>query len=152
MKVSEQRLLKELKMINNNLPKDYYAEPVSKDNLYIWKAIIPGPKNSPFEGGKFKISLNFPNDYPWKPPKVKFITKIYHPNISENGGICLDILQSNWSPSLNIATLLLSICSLLTDPNLDHGLRPEIVNICKLNKIIYNQNARKWTELYAMGT
>lgn len=85
--------------------------------VFHWQAIILGPGDSPYSGGVFILNIAFPNDYPFKPPKVSFMTPIYHPNINEKGGICLDILKDSWSPALTISKVLLSICSLLTDPN-----------------------------------
>lgn len=76
-----------------------------------------GPPDSPYSGGVFFLLIHFPTDYPFKPPKVNFTTKIYHPNINSNGSICLDILRDQWSPALTISKVLLSICSMLTDPN-----------------------------------
>ena len=73
--------------------------------------------DSPYDGGVFFLDINFPQDYPFKPPKVRFQTKIYHCNVNDKGGICLDILKDNWSPALTVSKVLLSICSLLTDPN-----------------------------------
>jgi len=76
-----------------------------------------GPEGSPYAGGVFFLKIQFPQDYPFKPPKVTFRTRIYHCNINSQGAICLDILKDNWSPALTTSKVLLSICSLLTDPN-----------------------------------
>merc|ERR1719507_1080864 len=70
-----------------------------------------GPPDSPYQGGVFFLTIHFPTDYPFKPPKVAFTTRIYHPNINSNGSICLDILRSQWSPALTISKVLLSVCS-----------------------------------------
>merc|ERR1711861_97951 len=86
--------------------------------MFNWQATIMGPPDSAYEGGIFFLNINFPSDYPFKPPKVTFTTKIYHCNVNSNGSICLDILQSQWSPALTVSKVLLSVCSLLTDPNL----------------------------------
>ena len=107
--------------------------------------------SSPYEGGVFFLSIRFPADYPFKPPKVKFITRIYHPNINANGGICLDILKDQWSPALTISKVLLSVCSLLTDPNPDDPLVPEIARLYKTKRKQYEKTAGEWTRKYAMG-
>ena len=93
-----------------------------------------GPSASPYEGGVFFVQIHFPPDYPFKPPKVNFQTKVYHPNVNSTGSICLDILKEQWSPALTISKVLLSICSLLTDPNPDDPLVPEIAHILKTDK------------------
>ena len=79
------------------------------DDIFNWSATIMGPKDSVYEGGLFKISIKFPERYPFKPQKCKFITRIYHPNINSSGAICLDILKNEWSPALTISKVLLSI-------------------------------------------
>jgi len=108
-----------------------------------------GPDDSPYSGGVFFLNIHFPPDYPFKPPKVSFTTKIYHPNINANGSICLDILKDQWSPALTISKVLLSISSLLTDPNPDDPLVPEIAQIYKNDRERYNTTAREWTGRYA---
>lgn len=109
-----------------------------------------GPPDSPYAGGVFFLSIHFPTDYPFKPPKINFTTKIYHPNINATGSICLDILKDQWSPALTISKVLLSICSLLTDANPDDPLVPEIAHIYKLDRPKYEANAREWTKKYAV--
>ncbi|XP_038591757.1 ubiquitin-conjugating enzyme E2 D1b isoform X2 [Micropterus salmoides] len=106
--------------------------------------------DSPYQGGVFFLTIHFPTDYPFKPPKVAFTTKIYHPNINSNGSICLDILRSQWSPALTVSKVLLSICSLLCDPNPDDPLVPDIAHIYKNDKEKYNRVAKEWTQKYAM--
>ncbi|XP_006923103.2 ubiquitin-conjugating enzyme E2 D2, partial [Pteropus alecto] len=130
--------------------------PVSHDGseenpqVFHWQATIMGPNDSPYQGGVFFLTIHFPTDYPFKPPKVAFTTRIYHPNINSNGSICLDILRSQWSPALTISKVLLSICSLLCDPNPDDPLVPEIARIYKTDREKYNRIAREWTQKYAM--
>ncbi len=109
-----------------------------------------GPDDSPYQGGIFFLNIQFPTDYPFKPPKITFNTKIYHCNVNSNGSICLDILKEQWSPALTISKVLLSICSLLTDPNPEDPLVPEIASILKCNKAKHDQNAREWTNKYAV--
>ncbi len=128
-----------------------------------------GPGDSPYSGGVFFLAIHFPTDYPFKPPKVNFTTRIYHPNINSNGSICLDILRDQWSPALTISKgeckhevrdnmnlltslvlVLLSICSMLTDPNPDDPLVPEIAHVYKTDRSRYEATAREWTRKYAI--
>ncbi|KAL5727410.1 E2 ubiquitin-conjugating enzyme [Ranunculus cassubicifolius] len=146
--MASKRIQKELKDLQRDPPSSCSAGPVDGD-MYNWQATIMGPADSPFAGGVFKVSVHFPPDYPFKPPKVTFLTKVYHPNINSNGNICLDILKENWSPALTISKVLLSICSLLTDPNPDDPLMPEIANMYKRDKAGYERTAQAWTMSYA---
>ena len=134
-------------------------------------SLFIGPEGSPFEGGVFKLELFLPEDYPMSAPKVRFITKIYHPNIDKLGRICLDILKGKtwvsllrsesrndgsdfsdkWSPALQIRTVLLSIQALLSAPNPDDPLANDVAELWKVNEAEAIRNAKEWTRLYAMG-
>merc|ERR1712159_981263 len=114
----------------------------ASDKMFQWQATIMGPPDSPYTGGVFFLQINFPPDYPFKPPKVKFLTRIYHPNINKSGGICLDILKDQWSPALTISKVLLSICSLLNDPTPDDPLVLEIAKQYKNNRKAYDETAK----------
>ncbi|KAF2306623.1 hypothetical protein GH714_019861 [Hevea brasiliensis] len=148
--MASKRILKELKDLQKDPPTSCSAGPVAED-MFHWQATIMGPSDSPYAGGVFLVTIHFPPDYPFKPPKVAFRTKVFHPNINSNGSICLDILKEQWSPALTISKVLLSICSLLTDPNPDDPLVPEIAHMYKTDRAKYEATARSWTQKYAMG-
>ena len=122
------------------------------DNLYNWIAIILGNKNTPYENGTFILNIEFPKDYPFNPPIIFFKTKIYHCNINSSGGICLDILKDQWSPALTLNKILLSIISLMNDPNPDDPLVPEIAELYKNDPVQFNINAKQYTLKYAKST
>ncbi|KAL3876082.1 hypothetical protein ACJMK2_033963 [Sinanodonta woodiana] len=143
------RLQKEFADIKRDPPGGCSAGPVNDSDMFEWQASITGPPGSPFENGVFYLKINFPPDYPFKPPRVNFTTKVYHPNINSQGNICLDILRSQWSPALTASKVLLSILALLTEPNPDDPLMPEIARQYKTNIDKYNSTAREWTRKYA---
>lgn len=145
------RLQFEKNIIENDAPCNCSAGPINDDDLFNWEGTIIGPSDSPYSGGLFKLSIVFPENYPFKPPKIKFITQILHPNINRHGSICLDILNVNWSPILNISKVLLSICSLLTDPNENDPLNSSIAKIYKEDKIKYNTLVRNYTLTHALN-
>jgi len=144
------RLQKEFLDMQKDDTPNLSASPIN-DNLFEWEAVILGPIGTPYEGGVFNLNISIPSNYPFKPPTVIFKTKIYHPNINSSGSICLDILKTQWSPALTISKILLSICSLLADPNPNDPLVPEIANLLKTNLEVYNQTAKEWTNIYASG-
>ena len=144
------RLSKELQDLIRNPPANCSAGLI-EDDLYHWRATIMGPCDSPYFGGVFNLNIHFPQNYPFKPPKINFETKIYHPNINSAGSICVDILKDNWSPALTMQKVLLSICSLLTDPNPDDPLVPSIANQYIDNKQEYINTAKSWTAIYGSG-
>lgn len=143
------RIQNELHDLHKDPPTSCSAGPVGED-LFRWEACIFGPEDSPYAGGVFNLVIQFPGEYPFKPPHIQFTTKIYHPNINSSGLICLDILKGQWSPALTISKLLLSITSLLTDPNPDDPFVPDIANIYKNNRERYEETAKCWTMMYAV--
>lgn len=117
----------------------------------LWQAVIFGPEDTPWEGGTFKLNLTFSEDYPNKAPVVKFESKMFHPNIYNDGGICLDILQNQWSPIYDVSAILTSIQSLLCDPNPNSPANSEAARLyseCKreYNKKVQEVVERSWTE------
>ena len=109
------RIVKETQRLLSEPAPGISATPY-RDNLRYFNIIIAGPTGSPYESGIFKLELFLPEQYPMESPKVRFLTKIYHPNIDKLGRICLDILKDKWSPALQIRTVLLSIQALLSAP------------------------------------
>ena len=105
-----------------------------------------GPEETPFEDGTFKLVINFDESYPNKPPIIRFITKIFHPNIYADGNICLDILQNKWSPAYDVANILTSIQSLLCDPNPDSLANAQAATMFRENRGEYERIVRELTE------
>mmetsp|Transcript_18791 Transcript_18791/g.35256 ORF Transcript_18791/g.35256 Transcript_18791/m.35256 type:complete len:202 (+) Transcript_18791:116-721(+) len=147
------RLEKELQDIRA-LAKDGKEAQVSADSvendLTHWKAWLKGPEGTPYSGGLFDIDIEIPVEYPYNPPKMKFDTKIWHPNISsQTGAICLDVLGKEWSPALTIRTALLSIQALLSSPEPDDPQDAEVAEMYKHNRELFVQTAKYWTETFA---
>ena len=142
------RITKELADFNKNPPTNCSAG-IVEDDLYNWQATIMGPEGSPYHNGVFYLRIEFPADYPFKPPKITFITKIYHCNINSAGSICLDILKEQWSPALTISKVLLSICSLMDDQNPNDPLMVDIANLYMSDKLKFLETAKMHTLRYA---
>lgn len=145
------RILKETQRLQNEPVPGIQAE-VDDSNARYFRIRIAGPSESPYEGGVFKMELFLPQDYPMAAPKVRFMTKIYHPNIDKLGRICLDILKDKWSPALQIRTVLLSIQALLSAPNPDDPLNHQVAEKWKHNEKEAVEQAREWTKKYAGET
>ncbi|XP_073230272.1 ubiquitin-conjugating enzyme E2 E1-like [Porites lutea] len=145
---SAKRIQRELAEISLDPPPNCSAGPKG-DNLYEWCSTILGPEKSVYEGGVFYLDISFPMDYPFKPPKVSFRTRIYHCNINSQGVICLDILKDSWSPALTISKVLLSVCSLLTDCNPGDPLVGSIATQYVNDREEHDKTAQEWTKRYA---
>lgn len=141
--------MKELQTMQKEPPPNISAAPIDENDLYKWQAVIFGPSDSVYAGGVFNLSIVFPADYPFKAPRVEFLTKIYHCNIM-NKALCIDILKNQWSPALTIDKVLISIVSLLMDPNPKDPLNREAAEKYLSDRNEYNRIAREWTRKYAM--
>ncbi|CAF3511653.1 unnamed protein product [Adineta steineri] len=146
------RLLKEVRCLHD-CPDDILSVSIdAESNDYKhWEAMIKGPVGTPYENGVFALDIRIPVKYPFQPPEIKFKTKIYHPNISSKGEICLDILHTQWTPSHTVNAALLSIVSLLSDPNTDDFLVPEAALLYREDRTKYDSKAKEWTKKYAMA-
>lgn len=148
---ARRRLLKDLHGISQYQENSIFAQPLD-DDMFTWTAIIMGPKNSVYENGTFSIVMVFDENYPNHPPEVSFISEMFHPNIYPNGDLCLDILKNRWSPSYDVLGILLSIQSLLNDPNTKSPANLEAAKLFDENIEEYNNKVRStvensWTDL-----
>jgi ubiquitin-conjugating enzyme E2 A len=131
--------------LQNDPPSGVTGAPMDT-NIMLWQAVIFGPDDTPWEGGTFKLVLEFTEDYPNKAPQVRFLTKMFHPNIYNDGQICLDILQNQWSPIYDISAILTSIQSLLCDPNPASPANSEASRLYNENRREYNRRVREIVE------
>merc|ERR1712083_952914 len=113
---ARRRLMRDFKRLQEDPPAGVSGAPTD-NNIMLWNAVIFGPHDTPFEDGTFKLTISFTEEYPNKPPTVRFVSKMFHPNVYADGGICLDILQNRWSPTYDVSAILTSIQSLLDEPN-----------------------------------
>ena len=141
------RLRKEYEFLQKEKCEVFEAKP--RENLGVWDIYLKGPSETPYECGTFHLEMKFPEGYPFHPPKVKFKTTVYHPNVNREGDICLDILRDRWSASLTVRTIILSISSLLNEPNPDDPLIPEVARLYKSNRAEFNAKAKDYTERFA---
>ncbi|CAD8083491.1 unnamed protein product [Paramecium sonneborni] len=137
------RILKELEQITSFGDKlNFKCYPTAND-IKTWKILLYGPKGTVYEDGLYILSYIFPQDYPFKAPKVQFITKMYHPNVSRGGSICLDILINSWTPLQTTTKVLESILTMLQNPNTDNALDCNIASIYQLEPELFKENALK---------
>jgi len=144
------RVLYELNSIRQDkfLEKGFLIESIESESRIQWIAYLNGPEDTPYVDGLFQIEIIFDNDYPISPPRVQFKTAIYHPCIDEQGRICLGLLNQ-WSPSIEVRHVLLTICCLLHDPTIEEPLMPKILEKYKYDRFTYKKIARAWTSKFA---
>lgn len=139
---ARRRLLRDFQKLQSDPPFGVSGSPIG-DDIMRWSAIIFGPEDTSWEGGTFELELIFSDDYPTKAPEVKFTTKIFHPNVYTNGAICLDILQSQWSPVYDISAILTSVQSLLSDPNPNSPANAEAARLFTENRREYTRRVQQ---------
>eukprot|EP01132_Coremiostelium_polycephalum_P005904 gene5904-7353_t len=141
------RLMQEYKDLTQDPPEGIIAGPISESDLFLWEANIMGPAGTDYEGGLFIANLQFPPEYPLSPPKMKFISEMFHPNIYPNGEVCISILHpvgedpnhyetsdERWSPVQSVEKILLSVVSLLSEPNIESPANIEAAKIWREDK------------------
>ena len=137
--------MRDFKRLVTDPPAGICATP-EEDDILSWHGVIFGPEDTPWEGGTFKVTLQFSEEYPNKAPVVKFVSRMFHPNIYQNGSICLDILQNLWSPIYDVSGILTSIQSLLSDPNPASPANGEAARLYTENKREYARRVREVVE------
>lgn len=149
--MSETRIMKEIEELYRDPPENVTAGPIDEKNIYNWIATIEGPDDTDYKDGVFILEIQIPKEYPFKPPKCKFKTKIYHPNINQdNGNICLNILKPDkWNPNLSISNILLSIMILLAKPKFDDPLNREASNLFYKSEKEYKERVLQWVKNYS---
>ncbi|KAH8245273.1 hypothetical protein KR032_007685, partial [Drosophila birchii] len=130
-------------------PPPYCCVAIKAEDLYHWTAIVNGPAGTVYEGGHFRLDLHFPTSYPFKPPIVRFLTRIYHCNVDRCGTICLDVLADRWSPIITVSKVLLSIYLLMGDCNPNDPLDSYIADMYMNNRTEHDRIARYWTKRFA---
>lgn len=147
---ANRRLLGEFKTLSTDTICDSTVLLETEGVMSTWLVLMQGPKDTPYEGGVFKLKFTFPDNYPFKAPDVKFVTTIYHPNIKrDTGEICQDVFASTWAPTQKVADILLKLVSMLKQPQTSTPLEPEICNEYTSNISQFNKTAKEFTTKYA---
>lgn len=152
--IAAQRIKREFKEVikSEEVAKCAIKLELIDDNYTELKGEIAGPPDTPYEGGNFVLEIKVPETYPFNPPKVKFITRIWHPNISSvTGAICLDILKDQWAAAMTLRTVLLSLQALMAAAEPDDPQDAVVAKQFKENPEMFSSTARHWTNVYAGG-
>ncbi|QLQ82321.1 hypothetical protein HG537_0H00820 [Torulaspora globosa] len=143
------RIMKEMQAVKDDPAAKINLEFVSESDIHHLKGSFLGPPGTPYEGGTFIVDIEVPMEYPFKPPKMKFDTKVYHPNVSSvTGAICLDILKNAWSPVITLKSALISLQALLQSPEPTDPQDAEVAQHYLRDKESFNRTAALWTKLY----
>ncbi|KAF9235644.1 ubiquitin-conjugating enzyme/RWD-like protein [Melanogaster broomeanus] len=143
------RVNKEIADCKNDKSSSIRIDLIDNSPFHL-KGSFPGPKDTPYEGGTFEVDIVIPESYPFQPVKMKFLTRVYHPNVSSaSGAICLDILKDAWSPVLTLKSTLISLQSLLCSPEPNDPQDAEVAKHYTTSKRSFDETARYWTQAYA---
>lgn len=151
------RIMKELEKAALDAGEGIHIFPAS-DDVRFWRVLLEGPADSPFNGGVFQLSVQIPESYPFNPPKIMFITPVYHCNVSDSGQICLDVLGDSWNPALTVPKAIEEIRIMLSNPNTNDALRQWVaeVTIAHFNSngadVRYYEKAGECTKQHACKT
>lgn len=146
---ASRRLQKELIDIRASGMKSFRDIQVDESNVLSWQGLIV-PDNPPFNKGAFRIEITFPAEYPFKPPRINFKTKIYHPNIDEKGQVCLPIISAeNWKPATKTDQVIQALVALVNDPEPEHPLRAELAEEYLKDRKKFVKNAEDFTKKHS---
>lgn len=144
------RIAKELEECRQDTQSGVSLQLFDENDLTHLTGFFKGPPSTPYQGGIFQVDIKIPNEYPFKPPQMRFTTKIYHPNISSvTGAICLDILKDAWTPILTLKSSLISLQSLLQSPEPNDPQDAEVAKHYLTNRKGFEETAAYWTKIYA---
>ncbi|RYP68234.1 hypothetical protein DL770_008470 [Monosporascus sp. CRB-9-2] len=124
-----------------------------ESNIHVWSITLKGPANTPYAGGSFDLTLTLPPDYPFKAPQINFVTRIWHPNVTNDsvGSVCLGILKpDNWKPPCRVRAVLEAVRALLVEPNPDDPLEARIADEYRTDRAAFERNARAYVQRHAM--
>jgi len=143
--VARKRLMRDLNKLHKDGLQGVSAAP-NENDIMSWTAVIFGPEDTQWQGGTFTLEVKFTEEFPTKPPHVRFVSRMFHPNVYNNGEICLDILQNQWSPIYDISAILTSVQSLLCDPNPNSPANSEAAQLWTENRPEYNKRVNSCVE------
>ncbi|KAM0286413.1 hypothetical protein ACHAQH_000839 [Verticillium albo-atrum] len=152
--MSSKRISKELNDCITSPPDGISVVLKDESDIHNWNVTMTGPSGSPYAGGNFALAVTLPADYPFKAPTVRFVTRIYHPNVTNDadGSICLATLKSeNWKPSTKVTAVLEAVRQLLIEPQPDDPLEARIADEYRNNRDEYEKNAKIYVTRYAKG-
>lgn len=153
---AQKRLLKEYQGLSKDAPQGIIAGPRDENDLFVWDCLLEGPEGTPYENGVFNATMTFPSDYPLLPPKLKFTPAILHPNIYADGVVCISILHSpgddptqyeaaaeRWCPVQSVETILLSVMSMLAEPNIESAANIDASVMYRDNRALFEKKVRE---------